>query len=621
MRKAAPKSNKNQRNVVGAWLLSVLALASLMLALVATPALADDGELTLDPSGTGYTMRLGAAERVALGAAGAVYQIPIDEPADSKRDAPAVAKTLRIVPEVPEGAARVDVITRRDGQRVVQLVLSGPALNAREVMMALYWHDGTFRRTYDLGSVQGAADEVRDPRLSSAAESSPVLAPRAIEQQVDAGAAKEQSPALPQPRAGMADSGSSKSAQVGASSTERPGPGIAVDSPVSEGVAAQAPARVEPVAATPRSGEREIVVRRGDSLWTIAENLDLPGLTQHQKMMGIYDANRSAFAGNVDTLRSGARLNLPATETLSRLAPEQALRAFLANSRVVPTASAEARPDAAARTSVAASTGRSGDQLEVGVDERDPAAARERDTAYNMAMAEAQSRIDDLTRQVEQLETLIQLKEIQIADARERLQAAGVDRATAGGNAAPALAQPGLPVVTTERDSGGSSGVMMPRVGVAGPAGAVAGATAAPAGEAAAGAGGGSAVQMAVDAARRAAEGVQSGKPDDGAGGLGVNAQPPAAAEGSPLLGGFQLPEGFWTFAAGILIALVIVMIVLRLRRRRAGQQDEEFEDDDDFLFDESTEMGPNSDPEMFGDSELGEVTGRPTQSPRTTTA
>ncbi|MEZ5653026.1 MAG: FimV/HubP family polar landmark protein [Burkholderiaceae bacterium] len=629
MRIPAPRTKLIPRTVVPVWPVRLLAVVATMTALVVTPVRADDGQLQLDPAGTGYTMRLGAAERVALGAAGAVFQIPIEEPDGSKRDAPAVAKVLRVVPTAPEGAARVDVITRRDGVRVVQVVLSGPAMKADEVLLALYWHDGTFRRTYRLTDAPGSPDEVRDPRMTADGRAGGAVAPAG-----EVAAAPVTAPSVEsrdEPAATVGAAATPSAAQpadrfstLGADA--RPAAAGSGDGEMrTEGGSATVRETANATPAPTATPPTELLVARGDTLWTLAESVSLPGVTQHQKMLGIYRTNREAFRGNVDNLRAGSRLSVPSAEVLTRVSPDEAIREVLASSRSVPVASAAARPPAgpaaAGKSLVAGTAGRAGDQLEVGVDDKDPAAARERDTAYSMAMAEAQSRIDDLTRQVEQLETLIQLKEIQIADAQERLRLARVDSTPAGsGSAAPiAGGQARLSPAAGDLERAPAPGAGQAIVRPVAPAAAAITQNAAGAPDPN-GDGASAAVQSAIEAARRASDETKTGGDSD-AGPMGVQAQPPAAAEGSPLLGGFKLPEGFWTFAAGILIALIIVMIVLRLRKRRAANDDEDFDDNDDFLFDESTQMGPDSDAEMFGDSEVDGPAGRETESPRTTTA
>lgn len=611
MRESARRPLHDSRlSAMLAWL--PLLAAVLTMALASASVRADDGTLELDPDGGGYTMRLGGAERVASGASGTVYQIPIQEPPGSSRDAPAVGKVLGMVPAVGEDAIRADVITRRDGTRVVQLVMSGSAVNVREVLLALYWHDGSFRRRYQLSDAVAARGEVRDPSLTNGAvtstagaptvaASTPVAAPErpVVTSQVDTTGPRADSapiePARPMPPAGAGP-------VAGDAGPAAAGPAAAA--PEQAGGAAE---RASPVAAT-RSGTelptgaagaagREVVVRDGDSLWLIAERIALPEVTRHQLMMGIYEKNPEAFGGNVDSLRAGARLIVPERTEL-RYDPAGAVNAFLENSRLVPVARPDAAPDApsaqgraAASDGTAGARSAAGDQLEVGVDENDPALARERDTAYAMAMAEAQSRIEDLTKQVEQLETLIQLKDIQISEAQARLGESAIGQTSQSVGPAPGAA----PAAASQAGAAGTLG------------GAVAGA--------------GAEVTGAVDATRGAVEKLRSESAEVVSGVIPVAADVPAdAGSDSPLLGGFNLPEGFWTFAAGIAIALVIVMIVLRLRRRREEVDDEEY-DEDDFLFDDTDVEGGRTIDDEFEDSALGGGSWQPERDTRTTHA
>lgn len=695
---------ESARRFLNAWRHAPLRGAGVLLAgmllipvLLVSPAAADDGELQLDPAGGGYVMRLGKSERIATGEAGTLVQIAIDEPPGAQRDAPVVAKVLRTVPPALGDDVRADVIVRRDGARVLQLAFAPRAREAREIMLALYWHDGTFRRTYDVAALLGAPLSAQAkaaqggtggdgeaaapgwaptlggagrsatqagapaPTAGAGVSSDPVPSTRneltATPLPADEARAKSAPAAAAQPATTAAAStasprtaaatapatGSTPSAET-ARTSPADGPTAAPGRPAAPAIGAR-PAESPPEVATVREGER-IVVRSGDSLWQIAERVQLPGLTQHQFMVGLYENNPGAFAGSANRLRAGTTLVVPAAARMQEYAAADAINRFREISRpptppgqAVPLADARAAPPAPgadARTDAGPSgrpAGSGRDALEVGVDGDDPALARERDTAYAMALAEAQSRIEALTEQVEQLETLIQLKDLQIAEAKERLglgdrtmtaDARPTDPAEPAGGGSGTMRET-TPAGALANEDGGSTKSDQAAAALPVPA-AVAGAAGAAAAQAAAADAGGqaAAIEAALKAARQ--QRVEAGgaapapaRQQDGM--LPVQSPVPEPAAEESLLGSFNLPEGFWTFAAGIVIALIVVLIVLRLRKRRQDTEDTEY-DDDDFLFDDSGAADGDSRIDAMGDSTLGEMgtEGPESRSPRTKT-
>jgi pilus assembly protein FimV len=82
---------------------------------------------------------------------------------------------------------------------------------------------------------------------------------------------------------------------------------------------------VEPSRVAPRPVSRSgdaVTVRRGDSLYNIAERLSRrSAASTSQLMVGLYRANPEAFGASMNDLRSGAVLRVPDLEELSALPP------------------------------------------------------------------------------------------------------------------------------------------------------------------------------------------------------------------------------------------------------------------------------------------------------------
>lgn len=70
----------------------------------------------------------------------------------------------------------------------------------------------------------------------------------------------------------------------------------------------------------------DYAVRRGDTLWRIAERVRPDNrLTMNQVMLAIYEANPGAFAGNINVLRANAQLRIPSADEIFRISRGEAL--------------------------------------------------------------------------------------------------------------------------------------------------------------------------------------------------------------------------------------------------------------------------------------------------------
>ncbi|AVR88116.1 putative pilus assembly protein [Thauera aromatica K172] len=115
---------------------------------------------------------------------------------------------------------------------------------------------------------------------------------------------------------------------------------FAAPSPLAAAVEAPlaSPSPRPPLAAAPSAPTRGALpsthaVRRGETLYRIAVTHLQPGMTLDQMLVALYRTNPDAFAeGNINRLRAGAVLSLPAADTVRAIGAEQAQREIRAQS-------------------------------------------------------------------------------------------------------------------------------------------------------------------------------------------------------------------------------------------------------------------------------------------------
>ncbi len=195
----------------------------------------------------------------------------------------------------------------------------------------------------------------------------------------------------------------------------------------------------------------EIQVPRGTTLSEIAQKLRPPGASLEQTMVALYRANPSAFGGTVHVLRAGARLDVPSAADIIAVAPAEARQLlklhaeqFRAQREQIAAAPRQVEGRAPTQTVGGAVGGASstpvveaapGDRLELskaglagsgGADRptAQAAAPSESAVALENALREQNERIALLEQNLKSLQTLLALRNEQLAQLQGRAQAA-----------------------------------------------------------------------------------------------------------------------------------------------------------------------------------------------------
>jgi len=337
-------------------------------------------------------------------------------------------------------------IERRGGRPLLRVRTTQPVNDPfLEMLVELQWTTGRLVREY---TVLLDPPEYRGPQAIAAAP-----APRATPAAAPEPKLAEAPAAQPAPEPARAPAPAPVEAKplpsVPAPAAEpapAPAPAPAAEAQVEEPAAAEAekPA-AEPVGEPAAAEERKVTVKKGDTLSEIARQNLPPGANLNQMLIAIYRANEDAFIRkNVNLLRAGRILNIPGTETVSTIDPEEAKR--LVQAHMDDFAAYRSRL-ATASTSVEAPGGRreaegkiepkpeapaAAPQDQVRLSKADPSkpaapasrAARDDDAvARERAVKEAQSRVTDLEKNVTDLQKLLEMKNQQLAELEKRAQA------------------------------------------------------------------------------------------------------------------------------------------------------------------------------------------------------
>jgi pilus assembly protein FimV len=213
--------------------------------------------------------------------------------------------------------------------------------------------------------------------------------------------------------------------------------------PAAPQAAPQRPASAAPAAAPNRSADSADTygpVQRAETLWSIAERYRPNGATMNQTMLSIYEANQQAFGGNINSLRVGAILRIPAGSQISSIS--------------VADANAEVRRQNSSWGGGAASNVSQGDRVvlvppspESVSSGAGASASPAGDGADAETLAALESEIATLREQLAERERLIDVQSTELADLQNQLAAADNQTATTDAAAAPATAtSPGVDI-------------------------------------------------------------------------------------------------------------------------------------------------------------------------------
>jgi pilus assembly protein FimV len=222
-----------------------------------------------------------------------------------------------------------------------------------------------------------------------------------------------------------------------------PSPAPPTSSPTAEESAsapAAAPAPRARASAAPGGEAGTRVVRRGDTLSQIAGTLSTAGgASTRSWMVAVYQANPSAFEGNMNLLHAGAVLRIPDPSTASGIAPSDALTEIRRQY-------ASWRGAAPARSAAAADSGR----LHLVTPDESTQPGTHAGTSG--ATANTEARMHELEAQLQESRRLLEMRNAELAKLQAQIGARAAptpsSAPTAAPTPAPSAATPPAPAVT-----------------------------------------------------------------------------------------------------------------------------------------------------------------------------
>ena len=236
-------------------------------------------------------------------------------------------------------------------------------------------------------------------------------------------------------------------------------PSVARPAPAARQATRTAQASAAPAVQSTAPGG-SVAVRNGETLASIANRVKPAEISLDQAIVAIYRANPTAFFGSVHQLRTGAELRIPDGAAMGAVDAQSAraeIRAQMANfNRYKARLAANARTVEAGRAGQSASGQISGSVTDPGAADsatdqvklsRSAAAAggrsvassaAENRVAVDAATREAQSRVNELEKNVADLRRLLEMKDKQLAELQSAAKAATAPAAARGAVTPPA---------------------------------------------------------------------------------------------------------------------------------------------------------------------------------------
>ncbi|MGL4189307.1 MAG: FimV/HubP family polar landmark protein [Sphaerotilus sulfidivorans] len=210
---------------------------------------------------------------------------------------------------------------RADGTPFLRITSDRPVQEPFvDVILELSWSSGRLLREYTLLFDPPSTAKAPAPTTPAAiaAAPAPARASRAEPAQAPATAAADAASRAEVRRAAAASAAADAASKAAARRAAAPAP---TPSPAPSSDSAQT------------AEGSQYTVRPGDTLSGIATKLQVSGVSLDQMLVGLYQGNSQAFAGNnMNRLRAGAVLNVPSQDKLASIDERQARRTILAQS-------------------------------------------------------------------------------------------------------------------------------------------------------------------------------------------------------------------------------------------------------------------------------------------------
>ena len=188
---------------------------------------------------------------------------------------------------------RFSVEKKPDGKAVLKVTSSRPVNDPFiDMLVELSWASGRLVREYTM--LLDPPGTVAQQTVAPVAAVTPATAPAAKPAQAPASEPVPQVQAMPAP-----------------ATPKTPAPAAAASKP------APAPRAVAP---------DQVTVKRGDTLAGIANRVRPEGVSLEQTLLGLYRENTQAFDGNMNRLKAGKTLKVPAAETVAAIPQKEAVR-------------------------------------------------------------------------------------------------------------------------------------------------------------------------------------------------------------------------------------------------------------------------------------------------------